>query len=158
MDKSSILIGTVLFALFMLPIIYIIIAQKAKEGNIRKKLNRIATDNNLLLDKFETYSHLSLGLDSKAKILLVYDSNQSAEPRLIDLKKVSNITLSKTLHPGKSRKERIIHLGLLIEDVEKSGITEITFYDEDDYESTDADIRLNDARKWDELLKKNLAF
>ncbi|TRO67311.1 hypothetical protein [Christiangramia sabulilitoris] len=156
MDKSSILIGTLLFALFMFPIFYIIIFQKTKEAGIRKKLNKVASSNNLKLDKFETFGHLSLALDSTSKKLLVYDSFTSVEIRIIDLRKVSNIQLSKILHPGRSKKERIIHLGLQIVDFSSSDITEIIFYDEDDYESTDAEIRLNDARKWDALLKQNL--
>lgn len=157
MDKSSILIGTLLFGLFMIPIIYVIIFQKNKEAAIRKKLNKVAALNAIKLDKFETFGHLSLALDTAAKKLLVYDSKTSSEPRVIDLRKVSNIQLSKILHPGRSKKERIKHLGLQIVDFSSSDITEIIFYDEDDYESTDAEIRLNDARKWDELLKQNMA-
>lgn len=154
MDKYSILIGTLLFALFMFPIFYVIYIQKSKEASIRKTLNRAARENQLNLDKFETFGHLSLALDSNAKKLLVFDSKESSEPKLIDLRKVSNIQLSKILHPGRSKKERIIHLGLQIADIGNSSITEIIFYDEDDYESTDADIRLNNALKWDELIKR----
>ena len=154
MDKYSILIGTLLFTLFMFPIFYLIYIQKSKEASIRKTLNRSALENQLKLDKFETFGHLSLALDSVAKKLLVFDSKESSEPNLIDLKQVSNIQLSKILHPGRSAKERIVHLSLQIVDIGNSSITQIIFYDEDDYESTDAEIRLNNALQWDELLKR----
>lgn len=158
MDKTSLMIGTLLFVVFMFPIIYVLLKQKSNETKHKKALNKIASDQGLKLDKFETYGHLSLGLDSSAKKLIVIDPKIAEQPEVIDLKNVSRVNISKTLQPGSRNKERIIHLGLEISDKNSKKTTEITFYDEDDYESIDAEIRLNEARQWDEILQKNLAF
>lgn len=158
MDKSSLMIGTLLFVVFMFPIIFALVKQKSKESKNKKALDKIASDNGLKLDRFETYGHLSLGLDSSAKKLIVIDPLVIEQPEVIDLKNVSRINISKTLQPGDRTKERIIHLGLEISDKTSEKTTEIIFYDEDDYESTDAEIRLIAARKWDEILQKNLVY
>jgi hypothetical protein len=158
MDKSSLIIGTLLLVVFMFPIFYMLYQQKAKELKTKKILEKTASENQLKLDKFETYGHLSLGLDSTARKLMIFDLKVSLEPQVIDLKKMSKVYLSSILQPGRPAKEKIIHLGLQLEEIDTSKITEIIFYDEEDPESIDAEIRLNQARKWDELLQKNLAF
>lgn len=151
------MIGTLLLVVFMFPIIYVLLKQRSQEVKHKKALNKIASEQGLKLDKFETYGHLSLGLDSSAKKLIVLDPVFNELPEVIDLKNVSGVNISKTLHPGSRDKERIIHLALEISNKNSIKTTKITFYDEDDYESIDADIRLNEARKWDEILHKNLA-
>lgn len=157
MDKTSLMIGTLLLIVFMFPILYIVLKQKSKEAKFRKELNRLAAENGIKLDKFETIGHLSLGLDSSSKKLVIIDPKTEVDHEIIDLKNVSQVHLAKkTLR--EASKERIIHLGLEIADLNSRKITEIIFYDEDDYESTDAEIRLNEARKWDDILQKNLAF
>lgn len=143
--------------IFMFPIFYVLIKQKSKEAKFKRELNKLASENGLKLDRFETIGHLSLGLDSSNKKLVIIDTKTEVNHEIIDLKKVKQVYLAtKTLR--EASKERIIHLGLEISNQNSSKITEIIFYDEEDYESTDADIRLQEAKKWDELLQKNLAF
>lgn len=158
MDKTSLMIGMLLLMVFMFPIIYVLFKQKSNEAKHKNALNKVASEKGLKLDKFETYGHLSLGLDSTAKKLIVIDPKVSEEPEVIDLKNVSRVNIAKRLQPESRDKERIIHLGLEISDKINKKTTEIIFYDEDDYESTDAEIRLHEAKKWDEILQKNLAF
>jgi len=151
------MIGIALLLVFMLPILYVLIKQKSREANFKRELNKLASANGLKLDRFETIGHLSLGLDTSSKKLVIIDPKTEVDHEVIDLKKVRQVSLAKkTLR--ESSKERIIHLGLEIADQNSAKITEIVFYDEDDYESTDADIRLQEAKKWDDLLQKNLAF
>ena len=157
MDKTSLMIGTLLFVIFMFPIIYVLLKQRSKEAKHRKELNKIATENGLTLDKFETFGHLSLGLDSSNKILVAIDPKMEVNHAVIDLKKVSRVNISKNTLRGESNKERIIHLGLQLADQNSAKITELVFYDEEDYESTDAEIRLHVAMKWDEIIQKNIA-
>ena len=157
MDKSSIAIGTILFVIFMFPIFYVLLNQKSRERKFKSELNKLASENGLKIDQFESFGHLSLGLDSNNKKLLVIEADSKIARRLIDLNHVKQVHLEKkTLKAGAS-KERIVHLGLEIFNKNSSEATEILFYDEDDYESTDADIRLHTARRWDELIQKNLA-
>jgi len=157
MDKSSITIGTLLFVIFMFPIFYVLLNQKSRERKFKSELNKLASENRLKIDQFESFGHLSLGLDSINKKLLVIESDAKIAHKIIDLNHVSQVNLEKkTLKAGAS-KERIVHLGLEIFNKSSADTTEILFYDEDDYESTDADIRLHTARRWDELIQKNLA-
>lgn len=160
MDNSSLIIGMLLFLAFTGPIGYIILKQKAQEASIRKNLNAIASANNINLDKMETFGHLSLGLDSSQKKLVILEYSNLENAKVIDLKKVDQVKIAKrleTVYSGETKKEKIIHLALELAGEKQSKLAEITFYDEDDMDSTDADIRLNDAKKWDDLLQKNLA-
>ncbi|WP_156888583.1 hypothetical protein [Christiangramia echinicola] len=157
MDKSSLMIGTMLFFIFMFPIIYVLLNQRSKEAKLKKELIELASTNDLKLDKFETLGHLTLGLDSTKKMLLVLDPKMDVDRRVIDLKEISQVRITKNTLREQSKKERIIHLGLELADRDTSKITEIIFYDEDDHDSTDAEIRLNEAKRWDDLLQKNLA-
>lgn len=161
MDITSLSIGLLLFAAFMLPIVYVLIKQKSKENQNIKNLNLVASRNEITLDKTETFGHLSLGLDSSHKKLIALEYNQVENARIYNLKEVNEIRITQKLETdfsGKIKKERIIHIALELSGNSENKLDEITFYDEDDYDSTDAEIRLHEAKKWDDLLQKNLAF
>ena len=161
MDITSLSIGLLLFLAFMLPIAYIIVQQKSKERKNRKNLDSIASRNNIKLDRTETFGHLSLGLDSSEKKLVVLEFGDIEKARVIDLKKVGQVRIAKKLETsfmGNNKKEKLVHVGLELAEIPKNKMVEITFYDEEDYDSTDAEIRLNEAKRWDDLLQKNLAF
>jgi len=157
MDISSLTIGILLFLIFMLPIIYVLLKQKSRQAKLKKELNSLASANDLKLDKFDTFGHLTLGLDSSKKMLVVIDPKMDVDREVIDLKKIRQVKITKNTLREQTRKERIIHLGLELAERDSSKITEIVFYDEEDYDSIDAEIRLNEAKRWDDLLQKNLA-
>jgi len=161
MDKISLIIGIALFAAFIFPIAYILIKQKSKETKNRSFLTNIASKNNLKLDKMETFGHVSLGLDSSQKKLVILEYGDTQNSKIIDLTKVDQIKIAKKLETsfsGDIKKEKIVHLALEFAGKKQAKLAEITFYDEDDYDSTDAEIRLNEAGKWDDILQKNLSF
>ncbi len=151
------MIGTLLLVIFMFPIFYVLLQQRSKEAKQIKALNTIAAKQGLNLDKFAIIGHLSLGFDSSNKILLTIDPKTEVDHEIIDLKKISRVNILKNTLRVDSNKERIIHLGLQLTERNSSKITELVFYDEEDYESTDADIRLHEAKKWDEIIHKNMA-
>lgn len=161
MDQTSLIIGGLLFIAFMFPIVYILIKQRSQETKNKNLINNIASRNNLKLDKTQTFGHLSLGLDSSQKKLVVLEYGDIENSNIVDLKKVNQIRIAKKLETsfsGNIKKEKIVHLALELAGEKQSKLVEITFYDEDDYDSTDAEIRLNEAKKWDDLLQQNLAF
>ncbi|MCM4155070.1 hypothetical protein [Gramella sp. AN32] len=159
MDTSSVIIGLFLFGLFFFPIIYALIRQHAIEKKKNNLLFKYAGDNKLTLTETESIGHLNLGLDTQAKKLIILENKEKPEFEIIDLHQVGKVQVSKQLFPGKTKnkKEKIMHLRLELENKIDSKVTAITFYDEDDADSTDAEIRLHEAKKWDELLHKNLA-
>jgi|GEM_PF-933901 len=161
MDKTSLIIGGLLFIAFMFPIVYVLIKQKSQENKNKKLLSDIASKNNLKLDKSETFGHLCLGLDSSRKKLVIIEYGDLENSKIVDLSKVDQIRIAKKLETsfsGSIKKEKIVHLALELAGEKQRKLAEITFYDEDDYDSTDAEIRLHEAKKWDDLLHKNLAF
>lgn len=160
MDTISLILGLFLFILFVLPIVYVIVKQKSKDSKSQKMLLNLASENNMQLDKIEIIGHTMLGYDSNSRKLMVIEYGNFRDFRLINLNEVDEIRIAQKVEKamqGAIRKERIVHLGLEFCSRNLSIPTEITFYDEDDYDSTDADIRLNDARKWDALLQPKIA-
>jgi len=161
MDKISLIIGIALFAAFIFPIAYILIKQKSEQNKNSKLITVIVSKHNLKLHKTETFGHISLGLDSSQKKLIILEYRDTQNPKIIDLTKVDNIKIAKKLETsfsGDIKKEKIVHLALEFAGKKQSKLAEITFYDEDDYDSTDPEIRLNEAGKWDDILQKNLSF
>lgn len=160
MDTISLIIGLGLFALFMFPIVYVLIKQNSKERKQEKALQKIALDNNLELDVVNIYGTLALALDTKNKKLIRIEEGPHAAIEIIDLNQVSKVNLSKkseNMIINKVRKDRIRKLSLDLQNQETL-ISEIIFYNEEDEDDTDAEIRLNDARKWDDLLHKALVY
>ncbi|MFV8225275.1 hypothetical protein [Christiangramia aquimixticola] len=161
MDKISILLGVLMLILFLFPIVYVLIQQKAKETRTKKLLSQAALENNIKLDSIEIIGHLSLGLDSTTKKLVVIEFKDPVKTRIIDLKEIQELKINKRFESymqGESRKEKIIHLSLEFISKNPAQITEIAFYDEEELDSTDAAISLNNARRWDEILQKNMAY
>lgn len=160
MDTSSVIIGLSLFGLFFFPIIYALVKQHGIEKKKKSLLFTYAREHHLNLVETESIGHVNLGLDAQAKKLIILENKEKPEFEIIDLQQVGKVQITKQLLPGRSKKikEKILHLSLDLENKLDSKITAITFYDEDDEDPTDAEIRLHEAKKWDELLHKNLAF
>lgn len=58
---------------------------------------------------------------------------------------------------NKIKKDRIQKLSLDLQNGQQQ-VSEIIFYSEEDEDDIDAEIRLNDARKWDDLLRKAMVY
>ena len=113
------------------------------------------------LDQIEVTNSLLLGLDSSSKKFLVIDPKDHSKYDVIDLKNVSQSTVSKSGHQqkiGNKSKLALTHIGLeLLKNNSKEKIKEVVFYDENDNDSMDADAQLFIANKWDNLIRKNLS-
>ena len=161
MEKASVLMGIGLLALFVGPILYMIVAHAAKEKRTLKLLNSLATQHQMKLDQIEVNNSLLLGLDSNSKKFLVIDPKDHSKYEVIDLKNVSQSLVSTSGHQhkiGNKNKLALTHIGLdLLKNNSKEKIKEVVFYDEDDNDSMDADAQLFIANKWDNLIRKNLS-
>lgn len=161
MENASVLMGIGLLILFVGPILYIILVHATKEKRILNLLNNLASQHQMKLDQIEITNYLLLGLDSITKNFLVIDPKDHSKFEVIDLKEVSQISVSKTGHQqkiGNKTKLALTHIGLeLLRKNSKDKVREVIFYDEDDNGSMDADIQLNMANKWDNLIRKNLS-
>lgn len=161
MENSSAIMGIVLLALFVGPIVFMIVKHSRKEKKVKKRLNSLASENNMNLDQIEVTNSLILGLDSNSKKFLIIDSKDHSKYDVIDLMKVGQSVVAKTGHQtkiGNKNKLALTHIGLeLLNSNSKEKVKEVIFYDEDDNDSLDADIQLFIANKWDGLIRKNLS-
>lgn len=161
MENASAIMGIALLALFVGPIIFIIINHSAKEKKVKKRLYSLATENQMKLDQVEITNSLLLGLDSTAKKFLVLDPTDHSKYDVIDLKNVGQSFVSKIGNQqkiGNKTKLALTRIGLeLLKNNSKEKMKEIVFYDEDDNDSLDAEAQLFKATKWDDLIKKNLS-
>ena len=161
MENASAIMGIALLALFVGPIIFMIVNHSAKEKRTKKRLYSLAAENQMKLDHVEITNSLVLGLDSNSKKFLVVDPIDPSNFEVIDLKKVGQSVVAKTGHQqkiGNKNKLALTRIGLeLLKNNSKEKVKEIIFYDEDDNDSLDADIQLFKATKWDDLIRKNLS-
>jgi hypothetical protein len=161
MENSSAIMGIALLALFVGPIIYMIVRHSSKEKIVEKRLHSLATENNMKLDQIEITNSLLLGLDSNTKKFLIIDPSDHTKYEVIDLKNVGQSVVAKSGHQqkiGNKNKLALTHIGLeLLKNNSKEKVKEVIFYDEDDNDSLDADAQLFMANKWDKLIKSNLS-
>jgi hypothetical protein len=160
MENASAIMGIALLALFVGPILLMIVNHSAKEKRTKKRLYSLAAENQMKLDQVEITNSLILGLDSNTKKFLVVDSKDQTKYEVIDLKNVGQSFVAKSGQQqkiGDKSKLALTRIGLeLLKNNSKEKMKEIVFYDEDDNDSMDADTQLFQATKWDNLIRKNL--
>lgn len=161
MDASSIAIGVLLMLLFVGPIMYMILKQNNRDKNRLKNLKNISNQHQLELDEVELTNALLLGLDSKAKKLVVVESLNNNQYNVIDLSGIKVSHVSKKGLPqvnGTKVNPAITHISLdLLKNNSKENATEIVFYDEDDDTSYNAETQMFLANKWDRLIRANIS-
>ncbi len=160
MDTSSIAIGVILIFLFVGPIMYMILKQNNRDKNRLKNLKNISKQHELELTDIELTNALLLGLDSKAKKLVVVEPLNNMQYNIIDLKGIKVSHVSKKGLPqvnGTKGNPAITHISLdLLKNNSKENATEIVFYDEDDDTSYNAETQMFLANKWDRLIRSNI--
>lgn len=156
MDTPSTLIGLGLLAIFVLPILFLIWQQNNKEKNRLNSLKKISVQNNLTTDTVEISTTLLLGLDSKAKKLLVIEPNNNMQHKVLDLNKIKNSKVSSHLFPDNQKIIKRVSLDLS-ENNKSEKITEIIFYDENENANNNASERLVVAQKWNRIISEKLS-
>ena len=151
MDTASSLIGLGLLLVFIGPILILILQQKKQEKNTLKKIETISKDNNLNPEVTELLDNLLLGLDSKARKLLIVNPGKNPEYNILNLKEVKESRLSTQNH--KIPEGRFNYISLNLFGTKNRKIDEIVFYDEKDKNSSDAETSLVLAKKWEKLIK-----
>ncbi|QED38363.1 hypothetical protein FK178_11840 [Antarcticibacterium arcticum] len=160
MDTSSIAIGVLLMLLFVGPIMYMILKQNNQDKNRLKNLKNISNQHQLELNEFELTNSLLLGLDSRAKKLVVVEPLNNMQYNIIDLNAVKVSHVSKKGLPqvnGTKGDPAITHISLdLLQKNSKENAAEIVFYDEDDDTSYNVETQMFLANKWDRLIRSNI--
>lgn len=160
MDTSSIAIGVILIFLFVGPIMYMILKQNNRDKNRLKNLKNISKQHELDITEMELTNSLLLGLDSKAKKLVVVEPLNNMQYNIIDLNGIKVSHVSKKGLPqvnGAKGNPAITHISLdLLKNNSKENALEIVFYDEDDDTSYNAETQMFLANKWDRLIRSNI--
>lgn len=156
MDSATTLIGLILLALFAGPVIYLIMVQKRTVHKKMKKLEEIKRQNNLAADATEETGLLFLGLDSKAKKLIVIEPINNYNFMIVDLQEMKTCKLQTLDFAERPGKHRLVGLELIGKRTNKKDF-EIMFYDEDGTPNIDPDAELVKARKWETLINNCLA-
>ncbi len=156
MDTSSTIIGFSLLLLFVGPIILLIYIQNKKNRKKLKVLNEIARENNLHPDITEVSPIYLLGLDTNERQLIIVEPANNYQSLVLKLKTIRTCEIHTIDFPNRPGKINFISLHLKPKD-SKANLVEITFYDENDNVSMNAEVQMQNAKKWQNLIKRHLS-
>lgn len=155
MDTASTLMGLGLLILFVAPVGYLVYSQSYQEKKRVKKLSFLAHQKGFALDEIENINGLSLGLDKTAKKFILLKSGSEAKLQVMDLEKISKIEISKTDEDG--------HPTIILDEVREISLQmkksdgstkKLIFYAEEEDPITQKSERLENALKWQKVLRK----
>lgn len=150
METSSIIINIALFSIVIVPIIILVIYTTSGEKKIKKKFSALCSTQGVVLTDFDAHGNAILGIDIPRHTLAI--SNRKSleiDFQLIDISSLTDCRV-KTIKHSKSTYDWV-GLELINKDTKK----EIPFYDEmdEDNPATDSQISLQQAIKWEKLIK-----
>lgn len=149
MEVSTTLMGLLLLALFMGPILYIIIRNKSKEKKRLQEFLKIGASHQMQLDVYEIMKHTAIGLDSKTRQLLVMPIDAPAKAKIISLEGYRHSEV-KTEIKREDNYTYIQRVHIAITSGNK--MDEIIFYDETVDNVMEAEVQLAVAKKWQNTL------
>lgn len=92
------IIGILMLSAFIVPVIIIMYKQKREKNKLEKLLQEIETENNLRIDKHETWRNKLIGVDtSTGKALLIHRDTDGNHITIADLHHVSRCEVVKTM-------------------------------------------------------------
>jgi hypothetical protein len=159
MDLGSAIIGAILIAIFVVPVILINKNSKKRDNKALQSLINIATEHNCIISKHEICSDFVIGIDEiKNFVFFFKQKNENAISQFVDLSEIRISQALKSTRAVKSKNENVT----IIEKVKLSFIpknkakTEIKFdlYDEDNVQPN-GELQLVD--KWSKLINDRLA-
>ena len=150
MELSSTLVGIIITMVMLVPVAFLIMNSTGKDKKVMKSVKQLSQTNGINLKNIEVIGNCVIGVDEVSK-KLVYTSkrNPSADFKIINMEDVKDCR-AKTI---KQNEKTLDWVGL--EFVEKSGRSEIAFYNEHDENelSKDGFVCLQDAKRWESTLR-----
>lgn len=150
MEISASLIGVIMLLLIAVPVGYMILSAGGVNKKVKKSVVQLSNSNGIQLKNIDVIGNLVIGVDEMSR-KLVYTSkkNPSGDFKIISMENVKDCR-------AKSIKQTDIIMDWVgLEFVENNGKTEITFYNEnaDDELSKDPFVCLQDAKRWENMLR-----
>ena len=150
MELSSTLVGIIITVVMLVPVAFLIMNSTGKDKKVMKSVKQLSQTNGINLKNIEVIGNCVIGVDEVSR-KLVYTSkrNPSADFKIINMEDVKECR-AKTI---KQNDKTLDWVGL--EFVEKSGRSEIVFYNEHDENelSKDGFVCLQDAKRWESTLR-----
>lgn len=154
MDTASVLMGVGLLLLFIAPVGYLVYNQNAKNKKQAKKMAFLATNKGFTLSDSINLRKHSLGIDQAAKKFLLLRNWKNEALQIYDFSDLQAVTMAKVNEDEASvnavDEVRIIYLKIKL----KNGAEEkVTFYTSEEDAVTQKSDLLNEAVKWEKLIK-----
>ena len=150
MEFSSSLVGIIITVVMLVPVIFLIMSATGKDKKVMKSVRQLSQSNGINLKTIDVIGNCVIGIDESSK-KLVYTSkrNPAADFKIINMEEVKDCR-AKTV---KQNDKTLDWVGL--EFIEKSGRSEIAFYNEHDENelSKDGFVCLQDAKRWESTLR-----
>jgi hypothetical protein len=150
MELSASLIGLIILVLIALPVGYMIVSASGTDKKVKKSVIQLSQNNGIQLKNIDVLGNLVIGVDEVSK-KLVYTSkrNPSADFKIVPMENLTDCRVKSI----KQNDKTLDWVGLEL--IEKSGRSEISFYNEHDENelSTDAFVCLQNAKRWEGTLR-----
>jgi hypothetical protein len=156
MDFETIIIGTILLAVFIVPVIYLMTKQKKKAGRAIRDLLVLGEQQQLRLTKYDFWEPgLAIGLDEgQRKLLYLQKQDEILKQTLIDLAEVKSCTVANMHHDANGNRiieEVALHIAFRDS---KRAMQPLVFYNRQWNMLPNVELRL--AEKWSDSINTAL--
>ncbi|MBT0607872.1 hypothetical protein [Aequorivita echinoideorum] len=151
MEFNSTVVGAIIVLLIFIPVIYLIVSASSGDKNVKKQVTKLAGERGANLNKIDVIGRLVIGVDEASR-KLVYSSkrNAVADFVLVNMDDVKECRLKSI-----KNSEKTLDL-VAMELLAKDNRSDIVFYvenDEDDSLSKDPFVCLQDAKRWEGIIR-----
>ena len=159
MDLKTLILGAVLIALCILPIVLIKRSGKKARTNLQQSLNKLAKQNNSEISYFESFGDFIIGIDEIKKFVFFYKkANESTIEEVINLSDFKSCQVEKKKRALKSNNVNFLEIERLvlifIPNSNDKNMIELEFYNINSGKQLTNE--LNSLEKWSEKLNKIL--
>jgi hypothetical protein len=150
METKSLIIDIILFLIIALPLAFLVIYTVSGEKRIKRKIINLCKANNITLGNFDIHGNVILGIDSSNSKLILSNRKKIDEAfQIIEFNSLKECRV-KTV---KLTPKTIDWVGLELLGIDS--VKNIPFYEEQDEDnpSTDPQICMQQAIKWEKIIK-----
>ena len=152
MNIPSILLGILLFLIFLVPIFYVIFSNLSSEKKRLKTLASLCKAQQIEIPTFEVIGNTFIGADRNKNFLVTADRFKVQETfQVIPINELVSVVVKA--NRAKNKSLDIVELDLIGKSFNKA----IVFYDEDDDTNmADSEACLNEVNRWERTIKQRL--
>ena len=159
MDFKLAILGAILIAICVIPVILIIRSSKKVERNLLQSLKRIAKQNNSHINLYDICGDAIIGIDeNKNQIFFYKKTNETSNENVIELSKFQSCNISKTNRTLKKNSGNLTEIEKLeLNFVPKSDdVNKISLEFFNVYESNQLSNEIQLIEKWSNLINNKL--